>query len=168
MSGDAIDLTALTVDLLSAFVANNNVRSDDLPALIASTHAALAGLNAGNDEPAPAATPEYAGAVSSRKSLGSRDYIISMIDGKPYKTLKRHLSGHGLTPDTYRERYGLAANYPMVAPGYSEQRRDVAKRLGLGRRPKQQNAEAPAAAPAAGPGKSGRKPRTPKFDAPES
>lgn len=167
MTDDAIDLTALTVDLLSAFVANNNVRSDDLPALIASTHAALAGLNAGSDEPALAAAPEYTGAVSSRKSLGSRDHIISMIDGKPYKTLKRHLSGHGLTPDTYRERYGLAANYPMVAPGYSEQRRDVAKRLGLGRKPKQQAAEAPVAAPTT-PGKPGRKPRAPKADAPAS
>jgi predicted transcriptional regulator len=73
--------------------------------------------------------------VSVRKSLGSKDHILSMIDGKPYKSLKRHLSRHGLTPDDYRSRYNLPSSYPMVAPAYSEQRREVAKRLGLGRKP---------------------------------
>lgn len=152
------DLTALTVDLLSAFVANNNVRADDLPALIGSTHAALAGLGAKpeamSSEPE---LPEFTPAVTARKSLGSRDHIISMIDGKPYKTLKRHLSGHGLTPDQYRERYSLPASYPMVAPAYSEARRDTAKRLGLGRKPGQ-TIQAAAPVPAA----PKRKPRRPK------
>ena len=126
------DLTVLTVDLLSAFVSNNNVRSEDLPGLIQSTHSALAGLNV-----APASAEErseFTPAVGVRKSLSSRDHIISMIDGKPYRSLKRHLSAHGLTPDEYRQRYNLPASYPMVAPGYSEQRREVAKRLGLGRK----------------------------------
>ena len=72
--------------------------------------------------------------VSARKSLRSRDHIISMIDGKPYKTLKRHLSGHGLTPEQYRERYKLPVSYPMVAESYSAARREMAKRIGLGRK----------------------------------
>ena len=127
------DLTTLTVDLLSAFVSNNNVRSEDLPGLIQSTHAALSGLNAPSPA-SPESEPEFTGAVSARKSLASRDHIISMIDGKPYRSLKRHLSSHGLTPDDYRQRYKLPSSYPMVAPGYSEQRREVAKRLGLGRK----------------------------------
>jgi predicted transcriptional regulator len=157
------DLTALTVDLLSAFVANNNVRTDDLPALIASTHAALAGLSASDAAPeAETAVAGPAPAVSARKSLGSREHIISMIDGKPYKTLKRHLSGHGMSPEQYRERYGLPATYPMVAPAYSEARRETAKRLGLGRKPA---AAAPAPEPVEAPqaaAKPARKPGRPK------
>jgi predicted transcriptional regulator len=130
------DLTSLTVDLLSAYLgSHNNVRAEDLPRLISSTHAALAGLKQGQaeDQAAPA-TEEHVPAVSARKSLSNPDFIISMIDGKPYKTLKRHLGRHGLTPQEYRERFNLPASYPMVAKGYSEQRRDVAKRLGLGRK----------------------------------
>ena len=76
--------------------------------------------------------------MTVRKSLASRDHIISLIDGKPYKTLRRHLAGHGLTPDDYRERYGLKADYPMVAPGYAEVRRDISKKIGLGRKRKQE------------------------------
>ena len=167
---NSTDLTTLTVDLLSAFVSNNNVRSDDLPALIASTHAALAGLGA---DSAPAAEsagdPEHVPAVSVRKSLASRDHILSMIDGKPYRSLKRHLSSHGLTPADYRERYKLPASYPMVAPAYSEARREVAKRLGLGRKPKAA-AEAPenegsAAEPAATPAAAARRARKPRAKA---
>jgi len=103
---------------------------------IASIYAQLA-ATAGPD--APEATDEtrtiYEPAVTSRKSLASDDHIISMIDGKPYKTLRRHLAGHGLTPETYRERYGLKADYPMVAKNYSESRRAMAKKIGLGRKP---------------------------------
>jgi predicted transcriptional regulator len=131
-------LTELTVDLLAAFVSNNTVGARDLPELIASTHAALAALDGGaraEAEPERAAEPEYAPAVSIRKSLGKREHILSMIDGKPYKTLKRHLSRHGLTPADYRARYKLPGDCPMVAPAYSEARREVAKRLGLGRKP---------------------------------
>jgi predicted transcriptional regulator len=132
-----LSLTELTVDLLAAFVSNNTVGAKDLPELIASTYAALAALEGGageTAEPEPAAEPEYPPAVSVRKSLGKREHILSMIDGKPYKTLKRHLSRHGLTPAEYRARYNLPADYPMVAPAYSEARREVAKRLGLGRK----------------------------------
>jgi predicted transcriptional regulator len=126
------DLTTLTVELLSAFVSNNTIDSGDLAGLIQSTHTALAGINAPAPVEPPA--PEYEPAVTVRKSLGSREHILSLIDGKPYKTLKRHLSGHGLTPAEYRERYKLPADYPMVAPSYSEHRREVAQRLGLGRK----------------------------------
>lgn len=153
-------LTELTVELLSAFVANNSVRSDELPALIAATHAAIAGLNTSTAEPEAASTDAssapISGAVTARKSLGSPNHIISMIDGKPYTTLKRHLSGHGLTPETYRSRYGLPSSYPMVAPAYSEMRRAMAKRLGLGRKPASASG---GAAPKAVRGKPGRKPR---------
>lgn len=132
-------LTELTVDLLAAFVSNNTVGAKDLPELIASTHKALAALGEGDagDAAAPPAgeEPEYPPAVSIRKSLGKREHILSMIDGKPYKALKRHLSAHGLSPADYRARYKLPADYPMVAPAYSEARREVAKRLGLGRKP---------------------------------
>ena len=152
------DLTELTVELLSAFVANNAVRSDDLPALIASTHAALSGLTTTTAEPV-ASPDQHQPAVTARKSLANRDFIISLIDGKPYKSLKRHLTGHGLTPEEYRARYTLPATYPMVAPGYSDARREVAKRLGLGRKPRAAAPEeaAPAAAPAPA-----RKPRAKK------
>jgi predicted transcriptional regulator len=125
------DLTTLTVQLLSAYVSNNQVPSAELAGLIQTTRTALSGDVAAVE---PAA-PEFAPATTARKSLASRDHIVSMIDGKPYKTLKRHLSTNGLTPAEYRERYKLPKDYPMVAPGYSEQRREVAKRLGLGRKP---------------------------------
>lgn len=126
------NLTALTVELLSAYVSNNTLASGDLSGLIASTHTALTRLDAPVEE--PAAAPEYTPAVSIRKSIASREYIISLIDGKPYKTLKRHLAKNGLTIAEYRDRYNLPASYPTVAPAYSEHRRAVATKLGLGRR----------------------------------
>jgi len=136
------DLTSLAVQLLSAYVSNNQVPSSELAGLIQSTKAAL------SDEPVPveAAAPEHVPAITVRKSLASRDHIVSMIDGKAYKTLKRHISTHGLTPAEYRERYNLPHDYPMVAPSYSEQRRAVAEKLGLGRRrstPAQNEGESP-------------------------
>lgn len=126
------DFNVLTVTLLSAYLANNNVTvaSNELPELIRSTRAALE-----NDAAQEAtAETEYVPAVSMRKSRASRDHLISLIDGKPYKSLKRHLKSHGLTPAQYRERYKLPDDYPMVAPAYSEHRREVAQRLGLGRK----------------------------------
>lgn len=120
----------MTVQLLSAYFANNQVPADDIPGIIGATRAALER----RVENEPAALPEFVPAVSIRKSLSSHDHIISLIDGKPYKSLKRHLGSHGLTPDDYRARYKLASDYPMVAPGYSEHRREVAKQLGLGRK----------------------------------
>ena len=109
----------MTVQLLSAYVGNNAVPSGELAELIRSTKAALA------EESVPAAPAEedHVPAVSMKASLASRDQILSLIDGKPYKSLKRHLSTRGLSPDEYRARYNLPATYPMVAPGYSEERR---------------------------------------------
>ncbi|MGB3927714.1 MAG: MucR family transcriptional regulator, partial [Sphingobium sp.] len=107
---ETADVTTLTVQLLSAFVSNNTVSSESLADLIKSTRAALTDdISA----PAPPAEPEHVPAVSIRKSLASDQHIISLIDGKPYKTLKRHLSSHGLSEKEYRERYGLPASYPM-------------------------------------------------------
>ncbi|WP_088182909.1 MucR family transcriptional regulator [Sphingobium sp. Z007] len=138
------DYTSLTVQLLSAYVANNTVSSEDLAGLIQSTRAALIAETA----PEPVETVEHVPAVSVRKSIASREHILSLIDGRPYKTLKRHLATHGLTPAEYRERYGLPASYPMVAQAYSEQRREVAQKLGLGQRGTQARAAAAAAAEA--------------------
>ena len=137
------DITTLAVQLLSAYVANNKVESADLAVLIQSTRAALV------DEPVAtqAAPVEHVPAVSIRKSLASKDHLISLIDGKPYKTLKRHLTTHGLTAEEYRARYGLPKSYPVVAPAYAEMRREVAQRNGLGQRPV--TAKAAKAAPAA-------------------
>lgn len=124
------DFTILTVQLLSAYVTNNPVPSNELAALIQTTRAALV---AEAMEAAPEVA-EHVAAVSIRKSTASRAHIISLIDGRPYKTLKRHLATHGLTPDSYRARYGLPKTYPMVAADYSAQRRAVAQKLGLGQR----------------------------------
>ena len=129
VAATAPDLTALTVQLLSAYVANNKVEHGDLAGLIQSTRTAL-----GAPEPAPAeaeAAPEpqpaFKRATSVAKSLADPDRIISMIDGRSYRTLTRHLKKHGLTPAEYRARYKLPADYPIIAPGYSEQRRQVAR-----------------------------------------
>ncbi|MEA3000847.1 MAG: hypothetical protein QOK17_2680 [Sphingomonadales bacterium] len=134
------DLTAITADLVGAFVSNNRVSSGDLPKVIADVYGALAGLGAAAEQPEGA--PAFKGAVTARKSLASREHIISMLDGKPYRSLKRHLARNGLTPDEYRQRYGLPVNYPMVAPAYSDYRREIAKRLGLGRNRKKGAAKA--------------------------
>ncbi|AUW59265.1 transcriptional regulator [Sphingobium sp. SCG-1] len=144
---DQADLTTLTVDLLSAYFVNNTVPSETLSDLIQSTYSALAGI----DAPAPveAEAPTFTPAVSLRKSLASRDHLISMIDGRAYKTLKRHLTANGLSPAEYRERYKLPASYPMVAPAYSEERRAVATKNGLGGSKKRAGFTAGDAAPPA-------------------
>jgi len=124
------DIASLTVELLSAYLSNNTVPSAELAGLIQSTRAAL------TQDAAPVETeadkPTFTPAVTVRKSLASPDHLISLIDGKPYKTLKRHLTRHGLTPETYRERYGLPASYPMVAPAFAAMRRAIAEKIGLG------------------------------------
>ena len=139
---DQADLTSLTVELLSAYFVNNTVPSESLSGLIQSTHLALAGI----DAPASAEpdAPTYTPAISLKKSLASRDHIISMIDGKPYKTLKRHLKANGLSPAEYRERYKLPASYPLVSPSFSEERRAVAAKHGLGGSRKRSANAAPA------------------------
>ncbi|KQN91053.1 transcriptional regulator [Sphingomonas sp. Leaf231] len=152
MSDDTMTANAveLATELTIAWLANPNTRAsgEDVPAFLRTMHDAVTNLSTSTapttpEEPAA----EYTPAVSVRKSMASRDHLISLIDGKPYKTLRRHLAGHGLTPDEYRQRYGLKPDYPMVAESYSEARRDMAKKIGLGRKPGERRTEsAPAAA----------------------
>lgn len=122
-------LATLTADIAAAFVSHNAIAPAELGGLIGSIGGALTALGT---EPTP--EPEFVPAVDPRKSLKA-DHIVSLIDGTKHKMLKRHLSTHGLTPEQYRERYGLKADYPMVAPNYSERRRELAKAIGLGRHP---------------------------------
>ena len=130
------DLVELATELTIAWLANPNTKasSEDVPEFLQSMHRAVIGLTAAPVEQ-PAAEPEYTPAVTVRRSLSSKNHIISLIDGKHYKALRRHLSSHGLTPDQYRERYGLKPDYPMVSESYSQVRRDMAKKIGLGRKP---------------------------------
>jgi predicted transcriptional regulator len=121
------DFTTLTAEVASAYVANNSVRPADIPDLIASVHRALQGLSA-----PPQAEPEKREPPVSIKKSITPDFLISMEDGKRYKSLKRHLTGRGLTPEQYREKWGLPRDYPMVAPNYAKQRSELAKALGLG------------------------------------
>ncbi len=108
----------------------------NVPTFLRTMHATVTELASGSSaaaEPTDATSgEEFTPAVSVRKSLASKDHIISMIDGKPYKTLRRHLSTHGLTPEEYRARYNLKSDYPMVAPSYAAKRSELAKKLGLG------------------------------------
>src|ERR671916_777525 len=121
------DFTALTAEVVSAYVANNSLRPADIPDLIESVHRALQGLSA-----PPKAEPEKREPPVSIKKSITPDFLISLEDGKRYKSLKRHLKGRGLTPEQYREKWGLPREYPMVAPNYARQRSDLAKALGLG------------------------------------
>jgi predicted transcriptional regulator len=142
---DQTNTVELATELTIAWLSNPNTRTsaDDVPAFLRSMHEAVANLSVTPEpEPVGEPQPEFTPAVSVRKSLSSPDHIISMIDGKPYKTLRRHLAGHGLTPEEYRARYNLKSDYPMVAPTYSEARRSMAKRIGLGRKPGQAVKEA--------------------------
>lgn len=118
---------------------NNRVQADDVPAFLRAMHATVTELASAGATTTPEVTAEepaedFTPAVTVRKSLASKDHILSLIDGKPYRTLRRHLSGHGLTPEQYRERYNLKADYPMVAESYSEQRRAMAMKIGLGQK----------------------------------
>jgi predicted transcriptional regulator len=123
-------LITLTADIVAAHVSNNSVAVSDLPVLIGNVHSALSGLSGA----APAAPPAEP-AVPIRLSV-KKDYIVCLEDGKKLKMLKRHLMTHyGMTPDDYRAKWGLGADYPMVAPAYAETRRVLAKAIGLGRAP---------------------------------
>jgi predicted transcriptional regulator len=126
------DFVELTGDIVAAYVANNPVRPADLPDLILTVHAALNGLVNGTAGAAPEAEIEKPTAAQIRKSV-MPDCIVSFLDGKSYKTLKRHLGTHGLDPHSYRQRFGLPADYPMVSPNYAAQRSALAKSIGLGR-----------------------------------
>ena len=122
-----------TTDIVVSYVANNSLGADDVSSLIRNIYGTLAGL--GQDSAAPEARPDPA--VSIRSSV-KRDHVVCLEDGKKMKMLKRHLmTDHGLTPDEYRARWDLASNYPMVAPDYAEKRRELAIKIGLGRKPGQ-------------------------------
>jgi predicted transcriptional regulator len=121
-------LITLTADIVSAHVSNNSVAVNDLPQLIQNVHNALSGLGGSSEEPQAKQEP----AVSIRSSI-KPDYIVCLEDGKKLKMLKRHLMTHyNMTPDEYRQKWGLNSDYPMVAPNYAEQRRSLAKKIGLG------------------------------------
>lgn len=114
---------------------NNQVTADEVPAFLRSIYRTVNELASGATESGEEQEEqEYTRAVSVRKSLASKEHIISMIDGKPYKTLRRHLSTHGLTPEEYRQRYNLKPDYPMVSESYSATRREMAKKIGLGQK----------------------------------
>ena len=121
----------MTTSIVQAFVENNTVAASDLPSIITQVHAAL--INLDKAVPEPEVRPEPA--VSIRASV-KHDHIVCLEDGKKLKMLKRHLMTHyNLTPEQYRARWGLPNDYPMVAPAYAEKRRDLAKKIGLGRLP---------------------------------
>jgi predicted transcriptional regulator len=151
----------LAADIVSAFVSNNAVPSAELPALIANVHSALAKVaNGQTEKPTEAPVPP----VPIKKSI-TPDFLISLEDGKRYKSLKRHLKGRGLTPEQYREKWGLPRDYPMVAPNYAKQRSELAKALGLGQLRRNRAAGSDAAAqvestPEPAKGARGRRKRT--------
>lgn len=161
---NTIDTLTLAVELTAAWLANPNTRADPdaVPAFLTNIHASLGQLAGSTPkvEEQAAGPAEHVPAVTVRKSLASPDRIISMIDGKPYRTLRRHLSTHGLTPAEYRARYKLRPDYPMVAPAYSEARRAMAKKIGLGRKPAAAKAAAPNPSPAPARKPRGRKTET--------
>ncbi len=132
------ELVELTASVVSAYVSNNAVGSSALPELISSIHQALTALTS---PPPPPVAERPTPAVPIKKSV-TPDYLISLEDGRRYKSLKRHLGGRGLTPDQYRTKWGLPHDYPMVAANYAKQRSELARSMGLGRK----RAE-PAAAP---------------------
>jgi len=122
-------LIVLTADISAAHVSNNSVAISDLPVLISNVHDSLVSISAKSD------VPEQEPAVPIKNSI-KKDYIVCLEDGKKLKMLKRHLMTHyKMTPDDYRAKWGLPADYPMVAPSYAEVRRGLAKKIGLGRKP---------------------------------
>ncbi len=121
----------LTADIVSAYVSNNSVSAGDIPGLINQVHSALMRVSGGQIEtPAEPLKP----AIPLKKSI-TPEYIVCLEDGKKFKSLKRHLRTHyNMSPEEYREKWGLPHDYPMVAPNYARQRSDLAKKMGLGTR----------------------------------
>lgn len=147
---DHLDQLVLTTEIVSSYVGNNSVATADLPALIQSVHAALSNAVSG---PAEEPVAELKPAVSVKKSV-TPDYIVCLEDGKQFKSLKRHLSTkYGMSPEEYRAKWGLASDYPMVAPNYAAARSALAKNMGLG----QKRAAAKAAGAAKAPAKRAKK-----------
>jgi predicted transcriptional regulator len=124
------NMIELTGDIVSAYVEANNIPQSELPALIAQVHSALATVGMPAPEPIQVEPP-----VPIRQTI-KPDYIISLEDGKRYKSLRRHLSSRGMTPEQYRIKWALRPDYPMVAPNYSKARSELAKALGLGQKRK--------------------------------
>ena len=123
-------LLDMTVGIVANYVSNYTLAPAEVASLISATHAALASAGDGSSEP-EAAPVERPTAAQVRRSVSEKG-IVSFLDGRTYKTLKRHLTGHGLDPQTYRQRYGLSPDYPMVAPEYAARRSELAKSIGLG------------------------------------
>ena len=127
-------LIELTADVVAAYVSNNPVPVGELPNLIADVHAALGRVSGPVEQPQP--VEKQKPAVNPKRSVHD-DYIVCLEDGKKFKSLKRHLMTHyGMSPDEYREKWGLDASYPMVAPNYAAARSQLAKKMGLGRKRK--------------------------------
>ena len=131
----------LTGDIVSAYVTANSIQRSELPGLIADVHLALTNLGK------PASESVKAEPLVPIKQTIKPDYIISLEDGRRYKSMKRHLRGRGLTPEQYREKWGLRPDYPMVAPNYSKARSELAKALGLGQARKGQSRKGAKKAP---------------------
>jgi predicted transcriptional regulator len=153
---DSPDLVELTAQIVATFVERNSVEREGLAPLIASVHSALLAIAS-----PPAAEPEVKMTPAQIRKTITPDHLVSLEDGRPYKALRRHLSTRGMTPDDYRRKWGLPADYPMVAPNYSAQRSAMAHRLGLGRKGAAARAEnrAAAASESAAPARRGRKPK---------
>ncbi len=129
MGADRGTLLSQTADIVASYVAKTSVPVGELPQLIQQVHAALAGIEEG-------ARPKPEPAVTIKKSV-TPNYVICLECGRKAQMLKRHLSlAHGLTPEEYRQKWGLPSNYPIVAPKYARQRSEIAKKRGLGRKPK--------------------------------
>lgn len=152
-SPDRTELLALTVEIVSAYTENNALEMAAVPDMIGSVFTKLSELAAGEEAVPEAQTP----AVPIRRSV-TDDHIVCLEDGKKLKTLKRHLMvAHGLTLDDYRAKWGLKRDYPMIAPGYTAKRQEIAKKIGLGRKlPIVEPAPEPAIVPATPPKKRGR------------
>lgn len=135
---DRVDTIEMTADIVSAYVGNNSVSAAELPGLIQSIHRALAGISTGVE--AVESAPKEP-AVPVKRSI-TPDFLICLEDGRKFKSLKRHLrTKYNMSPEEYREKWGLAKDYPMVAPNYARARSDLAKQMGLG----QGGRQAPAA-----------------------
>lgn len=146
------ELLSLTADIVSSHVSNNSVAVSDLPSLIANVYASLAAVGTTNEPEKAKQEP----AVSVRSSI-KPDYIVCLEDGKKLKMLKRHLmTSYGMTPDAYRTKWGLPADYPMVAPNYAERRRSLAIRIGLGNKRSGDGTAKPVSAAPAAPKPRGR------------
>ncbi len=160
-SAETARLVTLTADIVSAYVSNNHVQSADLAKLLGDVHLAI--CNVSTAAPAAEAAPAKATPQEIKRSI-SHDYLISFEDGKPYKTLRRHLTLRGFSPEQYRAKWGLNPDYPMTSASYSEQRSELARALGLGQQRRRVDADpAPDAAPAAeAPAKKARAPRKTK------